>query len=301
MTVRAYAACLLCASATSLAATALTATAVAAETSLVSAKAEQATPAIDLFEAVEQGVVDMKYIAKSDRRARVILTNNTDKQVNLQMPEAFAGVPALAQFGGGGGGLGGGGGGLGGGGGGQQAGGGGFGGGGGGLGGGGGGQFSIPPEKTCKIEVATVCLEHGKRDPSSSKPYEMIPVDEFVDRPAVIELLKAFGRGELDHGAAQAAVWALNNDMTWEELAAKQTGTVRSGNRQPYFTRQQIFAAMAYAKEAVRRAELAEQREESDESMSDEPAENEVGETKVGSESDEEADPTEDVSGASVS
>ncbi|MEM9185440.1 MAG: hypothetical protein AAGB00_02980 [Planctomycetota bacterium] len=218
-----------------------------------------ATPAdtdrINLFDAVEQGVVEMKFIAKSDRRARVILANKTSKQVNLQLPEAFAGVPVLGQ-GFGGGGRGGGGGFGAGGGGGNQAGGGGFGGGGGGIGGGG-GQFSIPPEKTSKIDVAMVCLDHGKKDPSSSKPYEMVPANKYVTRPAVLELLKAYGRGELDHAAAQAAVWALNNDMTWAQLAAKQSGTARDFNRAPYFTKAQLQAAMAYAKEANRRAEAA--------------------------------------------
>ena len=48
--------------------------------------------------------VDVKFIAKSDHAARMIITNKTKQPLNLQMPEAFAGVPVLAQFGGGGGG-----------------------------------------------------------------------------------------------------------------------------------------------------------------------------------------------------
>ncbi|MEM6799177.1 MAG: hypothetical protein AAF589_06655 [Planctomycetota bacterium] len=220
-----------------------------------SAASEEALP---LFEAVDQGLIDIKFIAKSDRRARIILANATDREVRIKEPEAFAGVPIMAQFGGGG--RGGGGVGFGGGGGGKQGvGGGGLGGGGGGFGGGGGGgAFSIPPEKARKFDVPVLCLDHGKKDPSSSKPYEMVPVSEYVERPAVTELLKAFGRGELQHGAAQAAVWALNNDLSWAELAAKKTGTARDVNRAPYFSRAEIQAGMAYAKEAVRRAALAE-------------------------------------------
>ena len=135
-------------------------------------------------------------------------------------------------------------------------GGGGIGGGGGGRGGGGGGGgfFSVPPEKTAKMDMAVVCLDHGLRDPSSSAPYKMVPANSVIDRPAVVELLKAFGNGQLKHGAAQAAAWHLNNDLSWKELAAKQQGTKRSLSRPPYFAADDIRAGMAYATEAERLA-----------------------------------------------
>lgn len=221
--------------------------------------------AVELFGGVNDGKIEMKFIAKSDREARVILTNKTDKPMTIRLPEAFAGVPVLNQRpgGGGGGNFGGGGGGnFGGGGGGNQGIGGGFGGGGlggGGLGGGGGGGFfSIPPEQTARLDVAVVCLDHGLRDPSSSKPYQMVPIEQYVNRPAVIELVKAFGRGELQHGAAQAAAWHLNNDLSWAELAAKQQGSERNLYRPPYFSRYEVQAGMAYATEAARRGQLAQ-------------------------------------------
>jgi hypothetical protein len=219
---------------------------------------------IEFFEAVDAGKINAKFIALNDHEAKLIVTNNTNQPVNLKLPEAFAGVPIAAQFGGGGGARGGGGGarggggrGGGGGGGGQQqsvGGGGGGGIGGGGGGGGGGGFFSIPPEKTEKIEIAVVCLDHGLRDPSSSAPYKMVPADSVVARPAVVELLKAFGRGELKHGAAQAAAWHLNNDLSWQQLAAKLQGTKRSFRRPPYFSPEDIRTGMAYATEAERLA-----------------------------------------------
>jgi hypothetical protein len=234
---------------------------VEAATGKASGKTEAAkSPAVPFFQAVDDGQIDAKFIARNDEEGRIIITNKTTKPVNVQLPEAFAGVPVLAQVGGGGfggGGRGGGGGGLGGGGGGQQSVGGGGGGGMGGGGmGGGGGMFSIPPEKTTKIDVPLVCLDHGLRDPSSSRPYKMIPADEHVNQPAVVELLKAFGRGELDHQAAQAAAWHLNNNLSWDQLAAKLQGTRRSPSRPPYFTRQQIQAGVAYANEATRLAEV---------------------------------------------
>jgi hypothetical protein len=48
----------------------------------------------------------------------------------------------------------------------------------------------------------------------------------------------------------------LNNDMSWDQLAAKLQGTRRSLSRPPYFNRQQIHAGIAYANEATRLAEV---------------------------------------------
>ncbi len=214
--------------------------------------AAEATASVDLFEAMKRGDVEVQFIAKSDRQAKLIIENKTKNKIALDLPKAFAGVPVLAQgFGGGGGGgqFGGGGGG-----GGQQSvggGGGGIGGGGGGFGGGGGGgQFSIPPEKIAKLDYAVVCLEHGKKDPSSSKPYEIRPIDSVVDRPEVVELLVAFGRGELDHGAAQAAAWNLNNDLSWGNSPPSSMARRAGAIRKPYFSQRQIETGMAYSREA---------------------------------------------------
>ncbi len=223
------------------------------------------TAPVEFFSAMDEGHVEVKFIAKSDRAARILITNKTAKPIQLKLPEAFAGVPVLAQFGGGGqggGGFGGGGrggGGLGGGGGGQQSVGGGLGGGGGGGlqgGGGGGGFFSIPPEQTAKINVPVVCLDHGLRNPSSSANYKIVPAGAHLDRPEMIELLKAFGRGELQHGATQAAAWHLNSHLSWNELASKLQGTRRSLSRPPYFSREEIQAGIAYASEAHRLAQV---------------------------------------------
>ncbi|MEM8944436.1 MAG: hypothetical protein AAGD11_04570 [Planctomycetota bacterium] len=200
---------------------------------------------VDLFDAIDQGLVDAKFVARSAAKGRLVLTNQTEEPVSVLVPEAFAGVPVLRQFGGGGGGLGGGGGGLGGGGGGQAVGGGGGGGRGGGGGGRGGGAFNIAPERIERIDVPLLCLDHGLRDPSSSKPYEIRPIEDVVTSPALIEIVKAFANGELPRHASQAAAWHINSGVTWNELAAKLTGTKRNINRRAYFSQDDLQAAMA--------------------------------------------------------
>jgi hypothetical protein len=238
---------------------------VRAESNVAPANAQQE---VGFFDGMRDGQLDAKIVAMNDHLARLFITNKTQQPLNIKLPEAFAAVP-LAQFGGGGGGgrAGGGGGGRSGGSrsssssGQNQSGGGGLGGGGGGRGGGG-GLYSVPPEKTSEIDAPLLCLDHGLRDPSSSVPYKVVPAEEHIDRPAVIELLKAFGRGELQHGAAQAAAWHLNNDLSWDELAAKKQGTKRSMYRPPYFSTEQIKLAMEYATVAEFEAQEAEREKQ---------------------------------------
>ena len=210
----------------------------------------KATPAelpVELFDAIDQGLVDAKFVARSSAKGRLVLTNKTKHPVSVLVPDAFAGVPVLRQFGGGGGGGGGGLGGGGGGGGQQSVGGGGGGGRGGGGGGrgGGGGAFNIAPEKVGRLDVPLLCLDHGLRDPSSSKPYEVRPIEDVVKSPALIEIVKAYANGELPRGASQAAAWHINSQVSWDQLASKLTGTKRNLVRNSYFSRDEIRSAMA--------------------------------------------------------
>ena len=216
----------------------------------------EAVPPVDIFDAIDEGLVDVKFVARNSTQGRLVFTNNTKGPVRILVPEAFAGVPVvLKQFGGGGGGRGGGGGGLGGGGGQQQSVGGGGGGGRGGRGGGGrrgggGGVFNVAPERIGRLDVPLLCLDHGLRDPSSSKPYEIRPIEDVVDSPALIEIVKAYANGELPYSTSQAAAWHINSRVSWVDLASKLTGTIRSIVREPYFSSHEIQAAMAVVERA---------------------------------------------------
>jgi hypothetical protein len=230
---------------------------------------------VELFAAMDAGDIEVKLIPKDSTTGTVLITNKTKKPLAIKLPDAFAGVPVAAQFGGGGGGFGGGGiggggiggggigggggsqglgGGFGGGGGGFGGGGGGFGGGGGGLGGGG-GFFNVAPEKVGKVKVTAVCLEHGKDDPNPRIPYELRPIESFAKDQKVIELVKMLGRGEIDQHSAQAAAWHLANGMSWNELAAKIGRKHLNGATEPYFTAAQLQKAMAITRVAEERAE----------------------------------------------
>ncbi|MGB9619562.1 MAG: hypothetical protein ACPL7K_04030, partial [Armatimonadota bacterium] len=63
---------------------------------------EKATPpAVDLFAAMEQKLVEVKVIAKDSTECNIVIRNKSDKPLSIRMPETFAGVPVLPQFAGG--------------------------------------------------------------------------------------------------------------------------------------------------------------------------------------------------------
>jgi hypothetical protein len=54
---------------------------------------------VELFSAVEQGQLEVKLIPRDSAECRVLITNKTDKPLNVALPEALAGVPVAAQIG----------------------------------------------------------------------------------------------------------------------------------------------------------------------------------------------------------
>ena len=214
---------------------------------------------VEMFAAIEKGDIAVKLIPKDSTQSQVLIENKTDRPLNVKLPEAFAGVPVLAQGGFGGQGAGGGGSGhshnnsnnnSG-----NQ----GMGGGMGGMGGMGGGMggFNVPPEKVGKFKVPTVCLDHGKAEPRAAIPYTIKPIESYTSKPGVRELCEMLGTGKLSQRAAQVAAWHLNNDMSWQELANKQIRHL-NGASKPYFSPAEIQAGMQVASTAVRVAKEQE-------------------------------------------
>jgi len=125
--------------------------------------------------------------------------------------------------------------------------------------GGGGGFFAVGPEKIGKIRVATVCLEHGKREPRPSMKYEIKPITAFTDNVRVHELCKMLGRGQIDQRSAQVAAWHLADGMTFEQLARKELRHL-NGSREPYFHRMEIMRGMRVVQVATERAKHASKK-----------------------------------------
>lgn len=245
---------------------------------------------VEMFTGIEKGQIEVQLIPKDSTQCNLLVKNKTDKPLSIKMPEAFAGVPVLAQLGAGGamgGGAAGGGGrnrgGAGGGGGGQMMGGGGMMGGmsggmggmggGGGMGGMGGGMFNVAPEKVSQIKSPTVCLEHGKAEPRPGMKYEIRPIEAATDKPVVAEVCRMLGRGEVNQRVAQVAAWHLNNDMSWEELAKKHY-KYANGMTKPYFSGEEVQAAMRLVTAATLAVEQAKPKAQPASSSSSSGSEN---------------------------
>ncbi len=235
---------------------------------------------VGLFEGMESGDLHVRLITKNAAKGKVIIENKTKLPITIKLPATFAGVPVDAQFGGGGmggggmgggmggGGMGGGGmGGMGGGGGqgvGGGMGGGGMGGmGGGGMGGGGmgggmggggmggGGLFNVDPEKVRRIDVTTVCLQHGKPEPNAKMEYKIIPLTLVTNNYQIMELCRMVGTGEVPQNSGQAAAWHLTDGLSWQELAHKDRFYSQlTGARQKYFNGRELQLAYRIVAEA---------------------------------------------------
>lgn len=210
-----------------------------------------------LLQAEEAGLVTVKYIPNDSRSAQIVVTNRSERPLTLRLPEVFAGVPVLAQMGGNGGG---------------QAG---FGAGGigaapqttGGAGpqnqgmniGGqqGGGMFSLPPEKTRVVKVTTVCLEHGKPEPSPIRPYKLVELESYSDDPRLEQLMQSIGKGEVSQKVAQAAAWHIANGLTWQQLAAEKIDHAGGDPDEPFFTPAELQAAFKVVEIVTKRADAA--------------------------------------------
>ena len=222
---------------------------------------------VDLFEAMDAKQVNVRLIPKDAKGGTVLIENKTDKPLTVKIPDAVAGVSIHAQMGGmggmGGGGLGGGG--MGGGGGGQAMGGGmgggGMGGGGmggGGMGGGGmggGGFFSIPAEKVVSLQFNSVCLEHGKPEPSGNSKYTLVPLSRVNSDPVLYRLMTKVATGKVDSQAAQAAAWHLTDKMSFNELADKMEEHLGDIPSTPYFSRDELLTAQVLLSQSESEAE----------------------------------------------
>lgn len=201
------------------------------------------SPAVELFPAIEAGQLEVKFIPKDDKQARVRIKNKSARPLTVRLPEAFAARPVLAQAGlplgilpgannqnGGAQNLG------------STF---------NGQNNGAAGQnrfFNIPADKTADLRVPCVCLDYGKPTPRAAIPYEIVRLDVVCEEPSLANLLARLDRG--NQREVQAAAWHLANGMTWQELAAVRIEHLVQPN-EPFFTFRQLQLAKDFVGDAA--------------------------------------------------
>ena len=215
---------------------------------------------VDLFEAVDRGDVDVRFIPMNAERANVVITNQTNQPLQLRMPGAIAAVPVLGQFGqdqnqnqgmgqfgqnqnpgGGSQGVGGGF---------DPGNGQGFGNGQNGMGNGqnglGMGLMRVAAGKARKLKAKTVCLEYGKADPKPRIAYRMIPLESYTDDPIVIQVCQQLGTSKIRQQVAQAIVWHRENGLPWTQLADLDRMQSKYRGNIKFFRSEDLASAKSY-------------------------------------------------------
>ena len=85
--------------------------------------------------------------------------------------------------------------------------------------------------------------------------YKSVPLSSFTQKPEVIESCKMLGKGKVDQAVAQAAAWHFTDGLTWQQLVNKIGVKHINGMTEPFFTPQQVRAAMRLAAIVRERAE----------------------------------------------
>ena len=227
-----------------------------------------ATETVDLFPALAARQIEVQLIPKDSAECNLLVTNKTGKPLSVRLPQAFAGVPVLAQF-------------------apptprgrgskksdvpqtvgipgmnnnnrngvmnvpmngpmnanqgnarGQQQ----------NLG----GFWNLAPETVGKFKLPAVCLSHGAPNPRPQIPYQIKPLESVTDKAGVAEVCAMLGHDGVGQKIVQLAAWHLANDVSWEELAAtRQKALIGTA---PTYSRQEIQAAQKLAEKAVDQA-----------------------------------------------
>lgn len=118
-----------------------------------------------------------------------------------------------------------------------------------------GGMMRIAPDKARKLRVQTLCLEHGKKDPTPRMAYKLVPLEAVNADARVAEVVKMLAAGRVTQNTAQAAAWHLTDEMDWLALAAKNRSESQYTGNIPFFNPIELRQAMVVVNEANRLVE----------------------------------------------
>ena len=86
-------------------------------------------------------------------------------------------------------------------------------------------SVTVPAGETLELSVPAVCLNYGLRAPTSSDTLTLMDVDDYTTNPRVRKGLRSLCRLGTSQGVAQAVMWHLCSDLSFETMAA-QAGKV---------------------------------------------------------------------------
>lgn len=128
--------------------------------------------------------------------------------------------------------------------------------------------FSIPPQSRVRLDFHSVCLNHGLKTPSQRHRYSLVSTDKYTDDEKLKELLALVGTGKIDPEVSQAVAWHLTDDMTYEQLAAKQQYHL-GGYATSYFQTAELQQAVKFFEFVEERLAERKKAEQSESTVAD--------------------------------
>jgi hypothetical protein len=114
--------------------------------------------------------------------------------------------------------------------------------------------FTVAAGQTLALRVPTVCLDHGRREPTPRMPYRLEPLAKVSEDPKLALVLAGLASGHLTQKVAQAAAWHLASGRTWEQLASEMIDRAGGDPDVPMFTSAELVAARKAVEIATRLA-----------------------------------------------
>jgi hypothetical protein len=82
-------------------------------------------------------------------------------------------------------------------------------------------SVAVPAGQTVDVTIPGVCLNYGLPAPTPRDTLTVMDVDSYTTNPRIRKALRTLSTLGTSHGVAQAVMWRICNDLTFEEMLAQ--------------------------------------------------------------------------------
>jgi hypothetical protein len=87
-------------------------------------------------------------------------------------------------------------------------------------------SVAVPAKESVDVSVPGVCLNYGKPAPTPRDTLVLMDVDTYTTDPRIRKALRSLATLGTSHGVAQAVMWRLCNDLSFEMMVEQSAGKV---------------------------------------------------------------------------
>jgi len=89
-------------------------------------------------------------------------------------------------------------------------------------------SLAIPADETLEVSIPAVCLDFGVNPPSPGDGFTLMDVNEFTDDVRAQTALRGLALWGTSQGVAQAVMWRVRDDVSFERMAASDGKVVNA-------------------------------------------------------------------------